>query len=194
MASRGEVERAIRNAASAGERVAALGALLAKDSGLGNKLVVVGGSALSVYTAGAYVSQDIDVIGKEEKLVPVLRRWGFEPKERAGRRYWIRDDLGLLIDIIDREDYVGLAGSIRVESTPFGPVSIAAVEDLIVRRLIFAKRDRSAELLNQAVLLWIRFGRELDEEYLAYHVRFEGILDTYREMLSRAELLSRRKA
>lgn len=191
MASREDFERAIRRAISAPERVTVLGAMLARDSGLGDKLVIVGGSAVSVYTAGAYVSKDIDVVGGERRLAPTLRRWGFEAEERSGRRYWVRDDLGLLIDIIDREDYVGLADSVRVESTRFGPVRIAAVEDLIVRRLIFAKRDRSAKLLNQAVLLWIRFGRDVDEEYLDYHVRFEDIADTYREMRRRAMLASR---
>lgn len=191
MASREDFERAIRRAISAPERVTVLGAMLARDSGLGDKLVIVGGSAVSVYTAGAYVSKDIDVVGGERRLAPTLRRWGFKAEERSGRRYWVRDDLGLLIDIIDREDYVGLADSVRVESTRFGPVRIAAVEDLIVRRLIFAKRDRSAKLLNQAVLLWIRFGRDVDEEYLDYHVRFEDIADTYREMRRRAMLASR---
>lgn len=189
MTSRLEFEKAIRGARSPGERVAVLGALLARESRLGNKLVIVGGSALSVYSAGAYVSKDIDIVGKRARLEPVLRRWGFERKQRGSRAYLVHDDLGILVDVIDREDYVGLGGSTRTETTAFGAVRIAAVEDLIIRRLIFAKRERSADLLNQASLLWARFGAELDTDYLGYHVTFEGVADAYREMRRRAEVL-----
>lgn len=186
MRSSKDLVQALSKARTHGERVALLGALLAKDSGLGDTLVIVGGSALSVYTHGAYVSKDIDIVGVAKRLAPTLRRWGFHRKVRQGRGYWVRDDLGLLIDVIDRQDYVGLNDATRVEETRFGPVRIAAVEDLIIRRLVFAKRTRRRELLDQATLLWIRFGSELDVEYLDYHARFEDVQDLFRLMKRRA--------
>jgi hypothetical protein len=190
MRVRRDIEAALARARSPGERVAFLGALLASESKLGDRLHVVGGSAISVYTEGAYVSKDIDVVGPVRRISPVLRRWGFRQVDRKDRRYWARDDLGILIDIIDRADYVGLAEGTRLEQTAYGPVRISAVEDLIVRRLVFAKRGRNRELLDQATLLWVRFGKELDQEYLDYHVRFEDVLDTFSEMKRRASRAS----
>jgi hypothetical protein len=190
MVTRTEFERAVRSARSAGERVAFLGALLARASGLGEKLVVVGGSALSVYSGGAYVSEDVDLVGRATELVPVLQRWGFTPREVGHRRYWVHEELGFFLDLIDRPEYVGLSEGTRIEETAFGPVRLSAPEDLILRRLILAKRQRQSEPLDQAVLLWHRFGQDLDDEYLSYHIRFEDIGDMYQEMLRRAERLS----
>jgi hypothetical protein len=192
MVTRREFEAALAATRLPGERVAVFGALLARDSKLGDRLVVVGGSAISIYTEGTYVSQDIDIVGRASRLAPVLKRWGFEYAERGHRGYWTRDDLGILVDVIDRSDYVGLLGATRTAATAYGPVRVAAVEDLIVRRLVFAKRDRNVELLDQAALLWARFGREVDTEYMDYQIRFEDVLDMYREMQRRAERASKR--
>lgn len=186
MVSRKAFDRAVAEAGSSGERVAVFGALLAKDSGLDDRLVIVGGSAITVYTGGAYVSEDIDLVAPKPRVTPTLRRWGFVRHSSGPRGYWSRSDLGLLVDVIDREDYVGLATGTQVEETAHGPVRIAALEDLILRRLIFAKREKSSKLLDQAALLWQRFGTGLDEDYLSYHVRFEGVEDTFIEMKQRA--------
>jgi hypothetical protein len=190
MLTRHEFEVALAAARSRGERVAVFGALLARESKLGERLVILGGSAISAYTDGIYVSEAIDVVGRSSRLTPVLRRWGFGYAERGHRGYWTRDDLGILVDVIDRPTYVGLDKATRTQGTAHGPVRVAAVEDLIVRRLIFAKRDRSAELLDQAALLWVRFGPEVDTDYLDYQVRFEDVGDLYREMQRRAARVS----
>jgi hypothetical protein len=121
-----------------------------------------------------------------------LQRWGFAGAERGSRGCWVRDDLRILLDVIDRADYVGLAESIRTETTAYGPVRVAAVEDLILQRLIFAKRERQAERLAQAALLWIGFGKELDTDSLAYQIRYEDVSDRFREMTCRAEAISPR--
>jgi hypothetical protein len=192
MVTRQEFESALSKTRSPGQRVAILGALLARESKLGQRLAVVGGSALSLYTGGAYFSKDIDIIGKRSRVTPVLRRWRFKPVGRGSRGYWVRGDLGILVDVIDRSDYVGRTEATRVQTTSHGPVRVAAVEDLIVRRLIFAKRGRTAELLNQAALLWVRFGPELDTEYLDYQVGYEGVADQYLEMRKRAAVVSGR--
>jgi hypothetical protein len=186
MVTRPEFEEALSKAPTPGERVALLGALLARESGLGDRLVVVGGSAISVYTDSAYVSKDIDIVAKKERITPVLRRWGFGFDERQGRGYWVRDDLRIMVDLINRSDYVGLTAGTGRRSTPAGPVRIAAVEDLILRRLIFAKRGRNPELLNQATLLWLRYGRELDTEYLESQSRYEDVEDLYLDLKQRA--------
>lgn len=185
MISKRQFERALALTRSHGEKVALVGALLARDARLTDRLVVVGGSAISIYTQGAYVSKDLDIVASARKLEPSLRRWGFHRAERGARTYWVRDDLGLLIDNIDRADYVGLNDATRVAETRSGPVRVAALEDLIVRRLVFAKRSRRRALLDQATLLWIRFGEDLDSEYMAYHARFEEVEDLFREVIKR---------
>ena len=192
MVARSELERAVRSAGTAGERIASFGALLSSATGLGRRLVVVGGSAISVYSRGEYVSEGIDVVGDGARIARTLRRWGFHPTEKGPRTYWAREDLGLLVDVIDRPDYVGLNEGIRTGSTPYGPVRLAAVEDLIVRRLVFAMRERDPEFLDEAVLLWLRFAEDLDHDYLAHHVRFEGVGAAFRQLQRRASAVAAR--
>lgn len=189
MVDRAGFDRALTAARTWADRVAFFGALLARDSRLGKRLVVVGGSALSIYTAGGYVSKDVDVFAPRPRVEPTLRRWGFRFEGERERGYWVRADLALLIDIIDRPDYVGLVEGIHTEPTPYGPVRIAAVEDLLLRCLVFALRTRRRELLEQAALLWVRFGQALDREYLEVSARREGVEDLLRTVVERGRLV-----
>ena len=51
----------------------AFGALLARETGLGEeRLAVVGGSALEIYTAGDYVSEDIDIVAEDSGKVEAV--------------------------------------------------------------------------------------------------------------------------
>jgi hypothetical protein len=45
-------------------------------------VVVVGGSAVELYTMGAYVSGDIDIVANRALLAQILEGWGFEHKGR----------------------------------------------------------------------------------------------------------------
>lgn len=175
MADRDAFERMVSRETNPGRRAALVGAWLARSSGAA--VVVVGGSAISVYTDGLYVSEDIDVVAPRSRLSGPLRRWGFRFEERGSRGYWVHPRLRLLVDVINRSDYVGRTERLQTVVTPAGPVQIAAVEDLIIRRLIFAKRDRRRASFDQAALLWLRFGPSLDLDYLAYLARYEGVED-----------------
>lgn len=147
-------------------------------------VIVTGGSAISIWTHGAYVSGDIDLVGVRSRIVPVLRRWGFNPYDDPdGRRYWSRDDLEMAIDVINRKDYSGNVEGLLSLETPFGPVKVAAVEDLIVRRLVFWKRDGKDELLDQAVALFVDSQSKLDSEYLHAQIKYERIEDAYQAMV-----------
>jgi len=162
--------REIRKAGRDEERIAWLGALLARET---RKAVeVVGGSAIMVYLSSAlYVSQDVDLVGDRTAIETVLRRWGFREVEgRSRRRYWMDESVGL-VDLVGSADRSGLPP--RKLATPYGPVTVGPPEPLIIRRLMRAEREDSASLFDQAVAL-ARMGG-LDWEYLESEARYEKV-------------------
>jgi hypothetical protein len=179
MVSRTEFERVLESASKPEDRILLLGALLGKALGGPQHVTVVGGSAISVRTRGAYVSGDIDLVGRRKRIEPVLRGWGFQREKCADdtRAYWTRADLGLAIDIIDRPDYVGLEAGIETIATPSGPTRIAAVEDLVIRRLVRWKATGERGFLDQAVLLLQENEDRIDQVYLGASVKWEGVED-----------------
>jgi len=165
-----EFERTIKRAKTPEDRVAWFGALLSKETK--TTVEVVGGSAIEVYlSSSAYVSEDIDVVGRKEAIELALTRWGFgEVTGRSQRRYWSHKLVGL-VDLVGTADRSGLPP--RRVSTPFGPVTLGPLEPLIIRRLVRSEREGSPELLRQAVLLARKGG--LDWDYLESEARYEKI-------------------
>jgi hypothetical protein len=180
-----KLDRILERSSSRSQRLTWFGALLAKESGAGDQLAIVGGSAIEVYTDGAYVSSDVDLVGKKEHIRPVLRAWGFQ--ERLGRdhrRYWYRPSVGL-VDLVGPALKSGLPGlTLR---TRHGAVRLAAVEDLIVHRLMRSGREHSPALFRQAVTLAERFRASLDWRYMEALSRSERILGLYRQFLQRGD-------
>jgi hypothetical protein len=185
MRTKARFDEALRRIADPAERVAAFGALLARDSGLGAKLVLAGGSAIQIYSEGRYYTEDVDVVGEKRRIVPLLKRWGFTPVDDPdGRVYWRRDDLSLAVDILPRAGGSGSGRSAPTQTitTPVGPVEASAVEDLIVRRLVFWSRGGRRELLDQAVGLFLLRRDAIDLGYLRAEVRYEKVEAAYREL------------
>ena len=68
MKSAAEVEGILGAELAPDRRLRTFAALLTADSGLGTSgLTVVGGSAIEIYTNGAYVSGDIDLVVAEPR-------------------------------------------------------------------------------------------------------------------------------
>ncbi len=131
---------AIQGTSDPAKRIAIFGALLAKASGLGPKLTIAGGSAITLDSRSRFVSEDIDIVGERRRIVPVLRKRNFAPvKDTDGQVYWRRDDLGLFVDILHRfiRSGSGWLGRTRTLVTEKGPIRVSAIEDLIVRRSVF---------------------------------------------------------
>ena len=186
--TREEFDRAVGSESRFEDRIAVFGALLSRASGLDDNLVIVGGSAISIYTSGEYISKDIDIVGARGKIAPVLKRWGFE-LDRSGRRpYWVRGDIGFLVDLTGTNRYSGLDSHVIRIETRYGPVRVAAVEDLVMRRLTFGKRDRLVENIDEAVLVFDQFRDGFDFDYLEALVRYEHLEDVYKEFRVRAGL------
>jgi hypothetical protein len=174
-----EFSREIRKATSPEDRIAWFGALLSREAK--KQVEVVGGSAIEIYlSSSSYVSQDIDLVGDRAAMEGVFRRWNFRQIQgRSSRTYWTHDLVGL-VDLVGVTDRSGLPP--RRVSTRYGPITLSALEPLIIRRLARASREKSRELFRQAVEL-ARKG-DLDWDYLRSEARFERV-DTELRRLQR---------
>ncbi len=163
------------------DRAAYLGALLAREAGLGSlDLIVVGGSAIEIYTRGGYASGDLDIVGPREPISRVLRAWGF----RKGRRVWHQDKWRVVVDIV-REQYNGDIERTQELATPYGNVRVAAIEDVLAKRLISAKHWRREEDFGHALLLANRYRDEIDWEYVTELARHDLATDILVELRKR---------
>lgn len=174
------------------QRIAWFGALLAKESK--TEIEIVGGSAIEIYlSSDRYVSQDVDLVGRRDRIAPVLHRWGFRQVEgRSQRVYWLKKEIGL-IDIVGTGDRSGMRPR-RIE-TPYGPVLVSAVEPLIVRRLLRAHRESSKDMFDQAVSLSKQ--ANIDWEYVDTMSRYEGtgqLMKRLRKARSPVSVVGRPKA
>lgn len=154
-------------------------ALLASASKLPDPdFIVVGGSAIEVYTVGAYTSGDIDIACRHaDALSRALETWGFTRQGRA----WVSEELRLYVDPV-RWPYTGSTEHTRVMTTPFGPVRLAAIEDLVVKRLSSAKHWGQPGDLEHARLLCARYFDILDWDYLMRFAREHQVAEMAQEM------------
>jgi hypothetical protein len=165
--------------------------LLRREAGLGtDDLVIVGGSALEIYTEGAYVSGDIDICAPRERIAAVLDKWGFK---QPGRE-WARLDWKVVLDVVGPR----VSGSMtlsRVVDTPYGPIRVGSIEDLIIGRLALVKFWNEPKEYRNAQLLAVL--PEIDWVYLAHRARKENLgaeLSELRSSTSRAGRRSKRSA
>ncbi len=143
--------------------------------------LVVGGSAIEIYTRGAYVSGDIDIVADQAQLAKILESWGFLHKNRE----WYHPEWKLAVDLVrNPEGYTGSRRLTRVIVTPYGDITLAAVEDLIVKRLASAKYRRIPTDFDHARLLVQKFGEDLDMDYLRSTATYAGVADALNELLS----------
>jgi hypothetical protein len=153
-------------------RVRLFSALLTKESGLGtNGIVVVGGSAIEIYTEGDYVSEDLDlIVSSRGRILEVLKNWGFENEGKI----WSNASWKIFVDAMEG-DLSGSRRLTRVISTSVGPLCISGVEDLIIRRIreSVAWQGRE-EAFAQAVLLLRHNSSDLDWDYIRFFARREG--------------------
>jgi hypothetical protein len=184
--SRSEIEAAVEGAPSRSKRTEYIGALLARATG--EEVIIVGGSAIEVWTAGRTVSRDIDLVTPREPAGRVIESWGFAKSGRV----WRREDWDIDIDLVGR-DLTGSYSHVRTTETPFGPVGVIGVEDLIAKRLAELKHWRSSsvgqwrkELIEQVDILFIEHQSRIDEAYLDAIARryvIEDILGDFRRRL-----------
>jgi hypothetical protein len=158
------------------QRLRIFTALLTSESGLGpDGLMVVGGSAIEIYTGGSYVSGDIDyVTDSREAIATVLRRWKFKDEGK----WFSKKEWSLFVDVMETRG-TGSRRLTRVITTKVGPFRIAAVEDLLVKRVREAVnwQDRQ-EAFDQAVLL-ARHADSVDWDYIKFFAKKEDWLPQF---------------
>ncbi len=182
MTSADEVGRILASTPKSHDRILYFAALLAKESG--SEVVVVGGSAIEVYTRGGYVSGDIDIRTDRKVAHRVLAKWNF----RDEGRLWIRSDWKIAVDVVG-DGYSGDPYRTTTVSTPYGPVRIAVVEDVFIKRLASAKHWQVKEALNEAELLWSDYRVTMDVAYLDRQARTYDVGDLLREFRRRSPAL-----
>jgi hypothetical protein len=170
-------------------RLQIFSALLTSESGLGiDGLMVVGGSAIEIYTGGAYVSGDVDyVTASREKVATVLRGWSFKDEGKwFGKKEW-----GLFVDVMETPG-TGSKRLARVFITKAGPFRIAAVEDLLIKRVREAVNwQHREEAFDQAILL-ARHSDKVEWEYVEFYAKREGWLPQLSELRRAAALNEQR--
>ena len=174
----------ILSEAAAEVRVAYFGALLAKEAGIDpDDMIVVGGSAIEIYTRGGYASGDIDIVGPRSKILPALKGWGFE---RGDMQLWSNKTWGIFVDIRkDLSDYNGSRERTRLISTPFGGVRIEGVEDAMVRRLVSAKHWKQPDVFGHAMALASAETDSIDWDYAEQYAERESVSDLLQELRRR---------
>lgn len=182
-----ELEALLRQAASASERILWLGALLQRESK--QDVVIVGGSAIQVYSNDTYVSGDVDIVGDRNKVIALLEQWGFAKESR----FWSHPRLDLLVDPVDSY-YNGDSRLLVTVSTRFGPVRLASVEDLIAKRLVEVRvwARGGKELFDQALVLAAEFYERIDWDYVVSVAKRDGAVDLVTELRQRADKLRSR--
>ncbi|MFZ0830850.1 MAG: hypothetical protein WCB18_10160 [Thermoplasmata archaeon] len=143
----------------------------------------MGGSAIEIYTSGEYVSDDVDVVGNRRALVGTLEKWGFRRKGRV----WYRPELNLWVDPVGMH-YAGDEDRLREVSTPYGQVKLAAVEDLIAKRLIETKvwPRSGSQFFDQAAALAAEYTDGIDWDYVTRVARRDLADDLVPELRRRA--------
>jgi len=138
-------------------------ALLAKAAAIPtDEFFVVGGSAIEIYTVGEYTSGDLDIVSSQnERLRTVLKSWNFQ---RDGR-IWVNAELGLVVDL-NRYPYAGDIEKTTIVTTPYGSIRLAAIEDLLVKRLASAKFWKQKDDFDHAKLLAVEFWDRIDWAYV----------------------------
>jgi hypothetical protein len=145
-------------------------------------LIIVGGSAIEVYTRGEYLSGDIDIVADRDRLPPVLEAWGF----RHAGRIWYQTDCKIAVDAVRGYDhYRGSLDRTEVVETPYGTIRIEAVGDAMVRRLISSRYWHLPKDFEIAVIVAMTHAEEIDWAYAEEIARFDDVSDLLAELRRR---------
>ena len=183
--ARGRLEalRAVENPLELQLRTAAVLSRVLGDFG---EPVVVGGSAVSFYTGGAYLSRDVDLVAHAEPaaLRERLEAVGFERRGSA----WVHRELDVAVDFPTPPLAGDYSRVVRVH-TEDGPVAVIGLEDLLVDRLNAAVRWNDSEAREWCVTM-LAVHRDVDLEYLERRALEEDLGEALRAVRQDAEALA----
>jgi len=153
--------------------------LFGRLSKQGVESCLVGGEAVELYTAGQFMTGDIDITTSDESAAEKLFvRLGFK---REGM-IWLNEELRIAVQIVAR--YPSRTEKVRSIEVGGVNIKVVGVEDLIVDRLVAAKFWRSNTKLDteQAAVLLYNFKKSIDLEYLRKRVSEERVEDFFQDI------------
>ena len=140
--------------------------------------VLVGGSAVELYTAGNYATVDIDLVFDSKYLEDILIPVGF----RRDGRYWMHESLDILLECPGSSypAYVEL----KLENGDI--VYVSAIEEIIIDRLCACVHWDSRSDCEWAQIMLA--AKELDTELLMKRASEEDVSDKLTELGRKAGL------
>lgn len=141
------------------------------------RAVLVGGGAVELYTAGAYVTGDVDLVGDREEILLLLEAAGFEREDRL----FIHEAFELAVDIVGTT--LRPTETIEYEEVRGYRVPIVSLEDAIVDRLLATEYWRSSTDWEQAKLLLGAHYDRVDRRSLEGKARRNDVEGKLRDLL-----------
>jgi hypothetical protein len=180
-----ELERRLKGRELADRKLILLG-LINKFLPKNERAVLVGGSLVQFYSAGAYESLDIDtVVSSRDAVARLMREAGF----REDTRGFEDAGSGLVLDLSTKplrptEEVI----DVRFEDLT---VPMLSIEDAIVDRLLAAKYWRSAVDFEQAFLLYAVVPGRVREKVLLERAERNDVEDTLAAIRAKADEVGR---
>ena len=153
------------------------------------KPIVVGGSAVLVYSLGGHLTQDIDVIisDRHRQLVKdVLADFGFE--NISGHRHWYHKELDLAIEM-PGDILAGSMDKITTVEVGNSEVYFIGIEDILIDRMCAAKHWKYDRDEAQAISILSIYKDNIDWTYLEKRAKEELVLDKLQEIKEKVENL-----
>lgn len=140
------------------------------------RLVLVGGSAVELYTSGAYTSKDIDLVGPRDAARDLLVGAGFDEDPRG----FEHPGYDLILDVSPE----GLRPTEEVVEIAFEGVRfpVVTMEDVLVDRLLAAKFWESSVDWEQALVIYKALADEMDPDSLAAKAQANEVEDLLQEL------------
>lgn len=129
----------------------------------GIRPILVGGTAVELYTAGAYATADMDiVVADRSRAAQALADMGFQPHGR----HWFHPEWEAAVEIPDTEQAGDYHRLLELELSDGNVVFCIGIEDLVIDRLNAAVHWQSAEDRRWAKELLREHAAQVDYSYL----------------------------
>ncbi len=146
--------------------------------------IIVGGSALEIYTGGFYLTGDIDIVSPyREEIEKLLLDTGYFKK--VGKNL-ISDKLGLFLEIVDEKLAGDLSKVTTIKLKEDLEIKVIGVEDLIIDRLNACVHWSSYSDCEWAEILFEEYKNNIDIQYLKNRAIEEKVEEKLEEILRNA--------
>lgn len=158
------------------KRIFFLGVLTSKLKESGVDVILVGGEAIDLYTAGNFSTSDIDLVVDNKAITEkLLNKFGFG---KQGNGLWFNSDLNVVVQVID-QPYSGDPDRLKKFKVKNYELRVAAPEDLIQNRLYSAKfwKSNTQRDVEESIALLKIFADSIDNSYLDKLAKEHDIVD-----------------